>query len=73
MTAMTNSVFNPILAAGVTTYTVALMKDHKIPPAVTLQPGDYSNCLWVYMIFPFIGALIATVVFKDHMKNEFKK
>ena len=49
---------NPAFGMAQTTYWVAMAKEN-------LSEFD-ATCIWVYMAMPFIGAIIAAIVFSFH-------
>eukprot|EP00347_Sterkiella_histriomuscorum_P009250 403341930 len=57
ISAQSGGCFNPALGMSQTTYMVALNNNED-----TDRRGN-AQAIWVYMVFPFVGAAIASVVF----------
>lgn len=62
---------NPALGFTMSVFQVGLVNDKKLlldyPHSITYPSGGYfARCIWIYMIVPFIGAILAAIVFKYH-------
>lgn len=70
--------YNPAFGLAVTTYYVGLVNTDKnvgnaltpFPPPNDHGHGWYASCIWVYIIFPFVGALVGVIIFKSLMKKK---
>lgn len=68
-----NSSYNPAFGLAVNTYYIGLA-DHNnkiynfyLPDPAIHTSAYFASLIWVYMIFPFLGALIGLFLFKSLM------
>ena len=52
---------NPALAIAQTSYQVGFLNE------MNLNGNGFASLLWVYIVFPLVGAFIAAIVFRIHI------
>ena len=61
------AIFNPAMAMVMTCFQCGLVNGGSIRPGVPLDTGGpWAKFIWVYMIFPFLGSLLAFYGFKKY-------
>jgi len=63
---------NPALGMTVTTYNLGLIDGLTIKIPSIVSEAFFAKFIWVYMVFPFIGSILAALVIKP-LNNAYTK
>ena len=61
LSAGTGACLNPALALAQTAYQVGFLN------GIDQNGNGFASLLWVYMVMPFVGAILAAIFFRQHI------